>query len=204
MKYLIKINRYFYFLLLFGFLHSNSNAQSSLNKHYLADDIENLIDSNPDQALKIAQYLLSKTNTTNNEKARVNFLISEAYKVKGDYSSALNFLYEEKNYEDYLKEEELIDIEISKIGLLRELTLDKQAKKILNNLERKFKDSADSQLRLYLEASTALEKAKFFLKDGKAENGISLLKKQEASSGKVLKGHKELQLSYVITFGQLF
>lgn len=204
MNYLIKIDRYFYFILLFGFLHSNSNAQSFLNKHYLADDIENLINSNPDQALKIAQYLLSKTNTANSEKARVNFLISKAYKVKGDYSSALNFLYEEKNYEEYLTEKEQIDIEIDKIDLLRELTLDKQAKKILENLESNFKNTTDSQLKLYLDTAVALEKAKFLLKEDKAEKGIALLKKQESSSDKAIKKSKSLELNYIITLGQLY
>ncbi|WP_284653845.1 helix-turn-helix domain-containing protein [Flavobacterium terrisoli] len=203
MKYLIKINRYFYFFLLFGFLHSNSNAQS-LNKHYLADDVENLIHSNPDQALKIAQYLLSKTNTTNNEKARVNFLISKAYLVKGDYSSALNFLYEEKNYEDYLSEKERINIEIDKINLLRELTLDKQAKKILENLENTFGNSTDSRMKLYLDLAVAIEKAKFLAKEGKAENGITLLQKQIVPSEKVLVNAKELQPDFIITFGQLY
>jgi hypothetical protein len=105
MKYLIPINRYFHILLLFGLLHSTINAQTS-NKYYLADDIENLIYSNPDQSLKIAQYLLSKTNTSDSNKSRINYLISKAYMVKGDYSSALNFLYEEKNYRDYLTEEQ--------------------------------------------------------------------------------------------------
>lgn len=204
MKYLIHTNRYFYFFLLFGFLHSHSNAQSFLNKHYLSDDIENLINSNPDQALKIAQYLLSKTNTSNKEKAKVNFLISKAYLVKGDFSSALNFLYEEKNYEDYLTEEEKIDIEIGKIVLLRELTLYKQSKKSLENLENKFKNTHDSKLKLYLEGSIAIEKAQFLLNEGKAENGISLLRKHESSLNKTFKNNKNLELNYIITLGQLY
>jgi AraC-like DNA-binding protein len=203
MKYLIDLNRYFYFLLLFGFLHSNSNAQPFLNKHYLADDIENLVNSNPDQALKIAQYLLSKTNTTNQEKSKVNFLISKAYKVKGDYSSALNFLYEEKNYEEYLTEKELIDIEISKISLLRELTLDKEAQKIIEKLEKTFKNSADSKLKSYLETAIAIETAKFLLKENKTEQAVSLLKKQQTSSDKTLKENSALALDYLMTLGQL-
>lgn len=204
MKYLSKINKYFYFLLLFGLLNSNSNAQSFLNKNYLTDDIEKLLNSNPDQALKIAQYLLSKTNTSNNEKARVNFLISKAYIVKGDYSSALNFLYEEKNYEDYLSEEDKINIEIVKIGILRELTLDRQAKKILSNLESNFKNTTDAKLKLYLDSAVALEKAKFLLKEEKSKEGIELLEKQDSSSNETIKSAKELKLNYSLTLGQLF
>jgi AraC-like DNA-binding protein len=204
MEYRIKIHSYFYFILLFGFFQSNSNAQSLSNKHYLSDDIENLINSNPDQALKIAQYLLSKTNTSLKEKARVNYLISKAYRIKGDYSSTLNFLYEEKNYEEYLTEEEKIDIEISKITLLRELTLDKLGKKILENLDNNPKKITDNKLKSYLAASIAIEKAKFLLKENKAGDGIEILKKQGIDSNKALSGFKELRLNYIVTLGQLY
>lgn len=204
MKYLTKINRLFYFILFLGFFHSSSNAQTFLNKHYLSDDVENLIYSNPDQALKIAQYLLSKTNTSNIEKARVNYLISKSYLVKGDYSSALNFLYEEKNYEDYLTELQKIDIQISKVTLLRELSLDKQAKRILNQLEVKAKNFSDSKLKSYIETSVNLEKAKFFGKENKNKEGIELLQKQAAATQDILQEFKELRLNHIIALGQLF
>ena len=117
MQNLLLTNRFFLFILLFGFFHINSNAQTFTNKHNLIDDIESLLHSNPDQSLKVAQYLLSKTNTSNKEKAKANFLIAKAYIAKGDYGSALNFLYEEKNYKDYLTEFEKIKIEITKIEI---------------------------------------------------------------------------------------
>ncbi|MBF6640305.1 helix-turn-helix transcriptional regulator [Flavobacterium sp. J49] len=175
-----------------------------MNKHHLSEDIESLINSNPNQALKIAQYLLSKTNTTDEEKSRVNFLISKAYKVKGDYSSALNFLFEEKNYEEYLSEEEKISIEINKVILLRELSLDKQAKKILAKLESSLSNIADLQLKSYAEVSIDIEKAHFLLKEGQVKKGIKLLQRQEAISAKMAKDFKELKLYFDITLGQLF
>lgn len=204
MKCLIKKNRLFYFILFLGFIHSSSNAQTFLNKHYLSDDVENLIHSNPDQALKIAQYLLSKTNTSNKERARVNYLISKSYLVKGDYSSALNFLYEEKNYEDYLSDLQKIDIQISKVTLLRELSLDKQAKRILNQLEGTVKTTEDKKLKSYLATSVNIEKAKFLGKENKNKEGIALLEKQAASEQDIFQEYKELQLNHIITLGQLF
>ena len=70
MQNLLLTNRFFLLILLFGFFHINSNAQTFTNKHNLIDDIESLLHSNPDQSLKVAQYLLSKTNTSNKEKAK--------------------------------------------------------------------------------------------------------------------------------------
>jgi AraC-like DNA-binding protein len=204
MKCLTKINGLFYFILFLGFFHLSSNAQTFLNKHYLSDDVENLINSNPDQALKIAQYLLSKTNTSNSEKAKVNYLISKSYLVKGDYSSALNFLYEEKNYEDYLSDLQKIDIQICIVTLLRELSLDKQAKRILKQLEVTSKTISDDKLKSYLEASVNIQNAKFLSKENKNKEGIDLIENQAATKKDFLLEYRELQLNQIITLGQLF
>lgn len=201
MKYLIPINRYFHILLLFGLLHSTTNAQT-LSKFYLADDIENLIYSNPDQALKIAQYLLSKTNTSVSDKSRINYLISKAYIAKGDYSSALNFLYEEKNYRDYLSDEQKINIDISKISILRDLTLDKQSKKIIEKLENTI--VADDKLQSYVQVAIAIEKSKFLTNESKLQESIDDLKKKEPTVAKIAKDFKDIALFYNIALGQLY
>lgn len=201
MKYLNPINRYFHFILLFGIFHSAINAQT-LNKNYLSDDVENLINSNPNQALKIAQYLLSKTNTSDADKSRINFLISKAYIAKGDYSTALNFLYEEKNYKRYLSEEQKINIDVSKIILLRNLTLDLQSKKILEKLENT--TVSDAKLKSYLEIVIALERAKFLMNENKTQEGIDLLIKLQADVTVITNDFKEISISYATTLGELY
>jgi AraC-like DNA-binding protein len=203
MKWLSHIVRYC-FIFLFVLFKTNSSAQTSLNRQYLSDDIENLLYSNPDQALKIAQYVLSKTNTSGKQKARVNYLISKAYTVKGDYSSAMNFLIEEQNYEEYLTETDRVNIQIDKIALLRELALDKQAKTILETLEKTLVHTKDETTRMYLEVSLAIEKAKFLLKEGKAPEGIALLKSQLSSVNKLTEKTTAFQLNYTTTLGQFF
>lgn len=202
MKCHCKIYRCLILFILTGFFPISANAQNFLNQHYLADDIEHLINSNPDQALKIAQHLLSKTNTTNREKAKINFLISKAYRAKGDYSSALNFLFEEKNYEEYLSEHDKIAIETGKIELLRELSLDKQAQKILQKLENT--SITDPKLHGYAATEIALEKAQFLLQEGQFQKGVDLLKKNETAFPKIGKSFPELALCNGILLGQLY
>jgi AraC-like DNA-binding protein len=205
MKNLLALNRFFLFILLLGFFHSKCNAQTFSNKHNLVDDIESLLNSNPDQSLKVAQYLLSKTNTGNKEKAKANFLIARAYMIKGDYGSALNFLYEEKNYEDYLTEFEKIKVEIAKIDILREISLFEKSKEILDKLQDQFSNShLDKNQKLFLEKSIAIEKAKFFLKEKKISEGIALLESQEFSSDNNSQEFKELRISYYTTIGNLY
>ncbi|MDN3676385.1 helix-turn-helix domain-containing protein [Flavobacterium paronense] len=204
MKYLADITKYFHLLLLLVLFCNNINAQAILNKYYLSDDVEKLINSNPDQALKIAQYLLGKTNTSNTDKAQINFLISQAYTAKGDYSSALNFLYEEKNYKIYLSEEQIINIEVAKIALLRDLSLDKQSKKILEQLEGSFKAISDNKLKSYLQVLIAIEKSRFFLKGKNGYEGIQLLEKQNSSVNKIAKDFRDIVQNYRIALGQLY
>ena len=191
-------------LFFIGATHTTVCAQILMNQHYLSNDIESLINSNPDQSLKIAQHLLSKTTITYAEKAKINLLIAKAYKVKGDYSSALNFLYEEKNYNDYLTVKEKIAIEIEKIAILRALALDKQSLKIMTSLEQTTSELLDISLKRYSEVSISLENAQFLLKEGKLESGIKLLLELENSSKSIFDNNLDLKLNYEIVAGSFY
>ncbi len=204
MKYYNEKCKYFLCIIFFVLFSNAMYSQSLLNKQYLSNDIEHLLNSNPDQALKIAQHLLSKTNITNDEKAKINFLISKTYKIKGDYSSALNFLYEEKNYDSYLSQQEKINIEIEKIKLLRELSLHNQAKMTLQSLEENFSSISNKVLKSYLKVVITLEKAQFLLNEVQIDKAISLLNYQIADSKKIFKKYQDLQLCYSITLAQLY
>ena len=199
-----KSTKFLFFLFFIGCIHTTVCAQILMNQHFLANDIESLINSNPDQSLKIAQHLLSKTTITYSEKAKVNLLIAKAYKVKGDYSSALNFLYEEKNYSDYLSPKEKIDIEIEKIAILRELALDKQSLKIMTALEHTTSEVLDVPLKRYSEVSISLENMQFLLKEGKLESGIKLLTELENSSKSVFDSNIDLKLTFDILIGSFY
>lgn len=191
-------------LFFIGTTHTTVCAQILMNQHYLSNDIESLINSNPDQALKIAQHLLSKTTITYAEKAKINLLIAKAYQVKGDYSSALNFLYEEKNYSDYLSAKEKIAIEIEKISILRELALDKQSKKIMTSLEHTTSTLSEASVKNYSEVCISLEKAQFLLKENQLDSGIKLLTDLKNSSESVFKNNPDLELYYDITLGSSY
>ena len=204
MKYYNEKCKYFLCIIFFVLFSNTMYSQSLLNKQYLSNDIEHLLNSNPDQALKIAQHLLSKTNIKNDEKAKINFLISKTYKIKGDYSSALNFLYEEKNYDSYLSQQEKINIEIEKIRILRELSLEKEAKKTIQSLEENFSSISNEVLKSYLKVVITLEKAQFLLNEGQIDKGISLLNNQITDSKSIFKKYQDLQLYYSITLAQLY
>jgi AraC-like DNA-binding protein len=203
-KYQSILSKYFYFILAFVLFQTNSKAQSLLNQNYLSNDIEKLIHSNPEQALKIAQHLLSKTNITNCEKAKINFFIAKAYSIKGDYSSALNFLYEEKNYSDYLSKKEKIIIEIEKISLLRELSLDQQAKKILRELKGTISILSDKELLNYFQAKVAIEESQFLLKEDHINKGLDLLLRKKVLLGIKNKNIQDVKLYFNLVLAHFY
>lgn len=203
-KHLPIFYKYFYCFLLIVLFQTNSKSQSLLNQHYLSNDIEKLIHSNPEQALKISQHLLSKTNITNEEKAKINFLIAKAYKIKGDYSSALNFLYEEKNYSEYLSKKEKINIEIEKVSILRELSLDQQAKKILNELKSTLSTISDNNLLEYLSVEIAIEESQFLLKEDHLVRGLNIILSKKQFIDNKNKKVDDVQLNFNLVLAHFY
>ena len=93
---------------------------------------EKLIFSNPNEAIKIAIQLLKNENNSDFERAEINYILSKAYFAKGDYNNSLKALFALKIYKSQLSDFNKSDILISKIRILRELSLDKESKKLLS------------------------------------------------------------------------
>lgn len=95
---------------------------------------EELIYSNPDEAIKIADHII-KTSLDPQKKALSNLIFTKSYLVKGDYSNAIKYIFDDINS---LEEVSLItktEINILKSKLFRKLYLDKQTQKHLLNAE---------------------------------------------------------------------
>ncbi len=191
-----------YYFSLIALLFSLVCFSQSENKELLLNqNAKELMNSNPEQAINITKLLLSKPSITPSETAKINFLTAKIYKAKGDYSNALQFLFEEKKFADYLSDEEKLTIELEKVSVLRELSLDKEAKDILNSAESTgVRGNAD--FKTFKEAAILLEKVAFITKDQKFSEGLELLQNQLQSNN--LNKFPELKLSYDIALGQLY
>lgn len=181
----------------------SSNAQQEAYDGYSSKDVERLINFNPVQSLDAAQLLLSRPNIAPKDKAQLIFLIYKAQKVKGNYGSALNFLFEERKYTDYLTEQDKIDVEIEKVKMLRALSLDKQSKMILDDLVAYSKGEIHDRLEQYLHALIALENAKNLEKQGKFDEGIRLLDSIQNSAKGTFKNYPDFRFGYFLTRGFL-
>ena len=190
------------FVIISGLLPSFVFGQEAYKKHRLSVEIEELIYSKPDEALKIAQHLLSRTSITDYEKAKINLLIAKTYYIKGDYGSALTFLFEEKDFSSHLSDQNKFEIEGLKIGILRDLSLDKEAILLLESLEQKAELLSENQSKTFANAVVNLEKAKFKVKQGNLSEGLELLQKQ--LSAELLENYPDLVICNTLTLAQTF
>lgn len=192
---------FFILILPFGFLTQTVIAQPlTEQQHPIITASERLVYSDPNEAINIALQLSKNENNSNSDKAKINCVLSKAYYIKGDYSSALKTLFEAKDYDSYLSDIDKIDIEIYKVRILRALSLDKESKKRLQLLEKR----KDLKWNSYLQILIALENAKFLVKEHQLEKGIQLLNEQQKNSKQIFDSYPELELSYSIALGKFY
>ena len=199
-KSLPKINSWY--VLIFGFLCISLFAQTPLKKHNLKKEVEELMYSNPNQAIKIAQHLLSIPTIDEEEKAKVNFLIAKTYYAKGDFSSALKALFEEKKYSNHLTTTEKVEVEVLKAAIFRKLSLYNESETEINNCELLIKEISDKNLSNEANSYVLIEKAKYYLITDKVDEAVQLLGKISANQGIEL--NSEITIWQNITFAKVY
>ncbi|WP_055444039.1 helix-turn-helix domain-containing protein [Lacinutrix himadriensis] len=168
----------------------------------LALKSEELIYSNPDEAIKIASHILN-TSPKLQERVVANLLLSKSYLVKGDCNNATIHAFDNSNQLEEIDIHKRIENNIFRATLLRKLYLDRQSKQYLNKailLTSKLESEKDlyeshiylEQINMLLdrfnsnEAITAITEveAKFknFLKNNSIENRAFILAKERAFS----------------------
>jgi AraC-like DNA-binding protein len=197
-----KLKYIFVFFLLFQI---TGTAQELLEKkHFLTNEIVESISSNPNQAIKIAQHLLSKPSISNDEKAKINFLLAKIYCVKGDYSSALNFLYQQKDFKNLLSIYEEFNVELLKSSIYRELDLDKQSDDKLLKIEADFFKLAPSETKKAIEIAIVIQKAKALTKKKQFDKAIKLLLSCKVDTKLNDKFDDTLNLWYTLVLADLY
>lgn len=109
-----------------------SSISNYSQQNDLAIKAKELVYSNPDEAIKIAEHIL-KTNHKFQDKAIANLLLSKSYFIKGNYNKVLDYAFDDINQIESIKTETRIENYLIKAKLLRKLYLDKQSQGYLNN-----------------------------------------------------------------------
>lgn len=198
-----KLYLLFFLIITFGFAPETIIGQT-LNdqENSILNASEKLIFSNPNEAIKIAVQLSKNENNSNFEIAEINYILSRAYLLKGDYNNSLKTLFASKSVESHLSNFQKNDILISKIKILRELSLDKEAKKLLKIAERHSEFIVDSNEKLLVKKGIFIEKAKFLYKEHQFSKGLQLLLNQDKFNSRI--DSSDLELSIKVLLGDFY
>jgi|UPI0004839380 AraC-like DNA-binding protein len=206
MKYLaIKLYLFLFLTVTFGIAPGISIAQTLDNQeNSIIDASKKLIFSNPNEAIRIAIQLSKNENNSNFEIAKINYILSKAYLIKGDYNNSLKSLYAFKNHESYLSDFEKQDLLISKIKILRELSLDKESKKLLVIADKNSALITNLIEKAQAKKAIQIEKANFLFKEHRFEEGIQLLLSQTKNKLGTTTENSDLDLSAKIILGDFY
>lgn len=198
MKY-NRVQFYPLILLVFTLVFSNAVvAQTLLKQETLFDESEELAYSKPNEALKVGFHLL-KTTTSNAEKAKINLLIAKIYRFKGDYSNALNYLFEADKNKTNLPPALAIEISVNKAAILRKLYIDDQSNKYLNEAEKEVLNLNDKKENAAADGLITLEKTLMYLDRQNYAAAFKLGKQKN-----VEKNYPELHLWFTLTQGKIY
>ena len=126
----------FGFIIIFcmsSFLNKLS-GQNLLKKQLLITEAQNGSASQPKESLKIALLLLKGTNT-NDERVKLNVLISKIYRALGDNTNAANYLFDATTNIKTNSVFQTAKINIAKTSLLKAVFLYKQSNLYLNKVK---------------------------------------------------------------------
>ncbi|MGX7668699.1 helix-turn-helix domain-containing protein [Flavobacterium pedocola] len=195
------------FLVLFVFtamlFATAAGAQTLSKQESLFDETEDLLYSKPNEALRVAFHLLNNASS-NEEKAKLRLLIAKIYKVKGDYSNSLKYLFEADRNATDLPAVLAIEILVKKADILRELYLDDQAKKYLAAAEEKALTVEDQNDKVFVNSLIILEQSRIFFERQNFKEGLQLIQQQAADLKKIQLRNPELDLKYTIIQGRIY
>lgn len=138
------------------FVSTSMFSQENAEQKLLLVKANELVFSNPDETIKIANHLLKKTVSQENVSL-LNLMLSNSYIAKGDYNKSVDFIF--KASANSAKNTDSLNTEIAfvKAELSRKLHLYKQMNFYLSKIEglvTKSKDkdyAASSQIRIDIE-----------------------------------------------------
>lgn len=123
----------------------------------LLEKAEELIYSNPDEAIKISEHIIKSAQDAQTRN-HINFILSKSYLVKGDFNNAAIPIF--RNAEDFSSLDPIAQFRshLVKTELFRELYLDKQAKVHLSKAQDVVSNmKADSAVQDSLQSLIILE-----------------------------------------------
>ncbi len=178
-------------------------SQNTIKQKMLFNESETLCNSKPDEAIKIGKLLLN-SNSTDKEKAKINLLFAKIYQVKGNYNTALTYLFEVNKNPLSVEKEDLIEANIRKAKILRLLYLDNQSKKYLRVASDNIQLIDDKKKQKSIYPRIVIEKTLLLIERQNFVEASRLINKEEIKFVDELQESNDLNKDYLIAKGKIY
>src|SRR5690554_20757 len=183
--------RFLLTLIMAYFISAATHAQENIAINDLLNEANASTYSDPEQAGKIASYIVSQ-NENNIIHAQAKLILAKSSYVRGTYNTAIKNALEAKVLAQKTNDEAIkFETLVFAIKLLRILDLETVAKKYTNELTSLKKQTKDNELILKIDGKLKQDDALVLLKSGKyleadksLKNAASLIYKTEDSISK--------------------
>lgn len=182
---------------------NSAYCQSSAQNEALLDKAYELVNSSPDEALKIGEYLLRNTQS-DAQKTKFYLLMAESYWAKGDYNNSVINAFEAGKYSDNAGKDETIKILLFKAQLLKTLYLDNQAKKCLEEASRIIPNLKSKEEKGFFEAKILICNSGMYLDRQGYQKALEQLHKVGSKYKSVLDKDSSLQQDFTIAKGKAY
>lgn len=171
-----------FIIFLFLIFHpSRLNGQNAAKQQLLFAEAQNSATFQPNESLKIALLLLKGSNT-NEEKVKLNLLISKIYSILGDYTNAANYLFEANTNIESNSVFQKANINIEKTALLKSVFLHKQSNIYLNKARYEVNNLKNSKQIYEIKSLIILEELELMLHKQEYKKAKEIIQKNNYSS----------------------
>lgn len=162
-----------------------------------------LVHFNPEEAVKIGQYLL-KNNPSDIQKAKFYMLLAESYWAKGDYNNSVINVFEAGKFADKAGEDEKIKILLLKSQLFRTLYLDNQSKRCLEEATEKISGLKSKEEQGYFEAKILIGNSVMYLDRQNYQSAFELLQKADKIYQPAFSKNASIQQEFYVAKARAF
>jgi len=147
---------------------------------------QELVYSNPDESLKIAEHLLN-TSQDLEQIVASNLLIARTQIIKGDYHESVIHAFDKNNLSESISVNIQIELNLLKAQLLRLIYLDKQAQYFIEKGEKLLKKMPQSAYKDLTQYLIKLEEINTNIERRNSEKAITLIENTESEFRAFLK-----------------
>jgi len=163
----------------------------------LLSKAEELVYSNPNEAIKIAKHTL-KTAQEAQTKIHSNLIIGKSYLAKGDYNTASLSIFSEEIQDENVSIPTKVEVCLLKAQLLRILYLDKQSTKYLSEAENLTTQITNDKEKKHFQFLVALESVNMKLNRRKNSEALHLIEALRSRFTDFLDENKTLQMKLLL------